>query len=979
MGPKFSSPLCSCLLNALCSSTKTACFWAALLALILASGTQIGWALPAPTTTTLTLTSGGAPVTTLVRGNVITLTATVTAGGSPVTPGQVDFCDASVSYCTDIRLLGTVQLSKSGVAKLKFQPGNGTHRYRAVFRGTNSYAPSSSASLPLVVAGTNASATQISSSGSIGNYTLSATVSGAGDTSPTGSVSFLNTTSGNAVLGSATLEGNPSSWTFLNSSIIPVAYSAAVGDFNGDGLPDVVSVKPYSCQHQCVDAEVIAALGDGRGGFTAAPPLDLGITQGRIIPLVADFDADGNSDLVETDGSSITVLAGNGDGTFSFKAPSSVGSQFTSLTIADFNRDGLPDLALVTSNFVLIYRGNGDGTFSASPAAPTPYNAGYYPFVAAGDFNGDGIPDLAIVGGSDALTVFLGNGDETFKAAQNVVTPPGSLGGQSYLVVADFNEDGKADLAALNPWSLTILLGNGDGSFSPTAQSPLSLVDSYHELTAMAFGDFNGSGHVGLAFQITPGMAEYGIDAISGNGDGTLGPGRAWVQGYGSLVPVLVADFNGDGQSDVAASSLSLSFAQSSIATVTGISVPVATGSDQVVASFPGDSNYMPSASAPTTLNAAQGTPTIALSASPNPAPYGSAVTLTATVSGSGLTPTGTVQLLDGSAILGTTTLDSSGTATYVAKSLEMRTHSISATYGGDSNYTSATPALLTLTVTKPVPTVSVTSSTSFLPLGASATFTATFTGSNTTPTGTVSFLDGSTQLAQVALNSSGVASYSTASLAEGTHTIVAAYGGDSSYAPVTSSSVQVVTSSKPFLTVTGIAVAVSAGATSGNTSTITITPQQGFVGTVALAVAVSAGPAGGQYPPTVSLVPSSATITGTSAATAMLTVNTTAPHQAQLSVPKKSDTRWYGGAAGVLACLLLFGIPARCRILKRTLGCLGLFIVLSAGVLSCGGGGNHDNNATAVAGTTPGAYTITVTATSGPITQPGSVALTVQ
>jgi len=69
------------------------------------------WAAPAPTITTLSVTSGGNAVTTVAPGSVVTLTATVMAGSTPVTPGQVNFCDATAKFCTDIHLLGTAQLT----------------------------------------------------------------------------------------------------------------------------------------------------------------------------------------------------------------------------------------------------------------------------------------------------------------------------------------------------------------------------------------------------------------------------------------------------------------------------------------------------------------------------------------------------------------------------------------------------------------------------------------------------------------------------------------------------------------------------------------------------------------------------------------------------------------------------------------------------------------------------------------------------
>ena len=111
------------------------------IALLVAS---IAIAIPASaqtaTTTTLAVTSGGSAATSVSSGTVVTLTATVMAASTPVTPGQVEFCDASVSYCTDIHQLGMAQLTASGKAVFKFRPGGGSHTYKAIFLGTKTYA-----------------------------------------------------------------------------------------------------------------------------------------------------------------------------------------------------------------------------------------------------------------------------------------------------------------------------------------------------------------------------------------------------------------------------------------------------------------------------------------------------------------------------------------------------------------------------------------------------------------------------------------------------------------------------------------------------------------------------------------------------------------------------------------------------------------------------------------------------------------------
>ena len=177
------------------------------------------------TATTLTVSSNIAPVTTVASGSVVTLTATVKASGTALTTGQVNFCDASAMYCTDIHLLGTSQLTSTGTATLKFRPGIGSHSYKAVFLGTNIAAVSSSAAAALAVTGTPtklASTTTIAESGSWGAYTLTATVTEVGGTAPpTGDVSFLDTSNGNAVQGSGLLGPAMLGVSWLNSQSTP--------------------------------------------------------------------------------------------------------------------------------------------------------------------------------------------------------------------------------------------------------------------------------------------------------------------------------------------------------------------------------------------------------------------------------------------------------------------------------------------------------------------------------------------------------------------------------------------------------------------------------------------------------------------------------------------------------------------------------------------------------------------------------------
>jgi subtilase family serine protease len=190
-----------------------------------------------------------------------------------------------------------------------------------------------------------------------------------------------------------------------------------------------------------------------------------------------------------------------------------------------------------------------------------------------------------------------------------------------------------------------------------------------------------------------------------------------------------------------------------------------------------------------------------------------------------------------------------------------------------------------------------------------------------------------------------------------------------------------------PTVTVSGTTVTVTPGATSGNTSTITVTPANGFPpGNVALSAVVTSSPAGAsaQYAPTLNFGSTSpVAITGASAATATLTVTTTAASYSELVHPMRHDgVPWYG-AGTALACLLIFGIPARRRSWRTMLGMLGILLIVTGGVLACGGGGGSGGGGgggTSIPGTTAGAYTVTVTCTSGGTTLAiGTLTLNVQ
>ncbi len=217
-------------------------------------------------------------------------------------------------------------------------------------------------------------------------------------------------------------------------------------------------------------------------------------------------------------------------------------------------------------------------------------------------------------------------------------------------------------------------------------------------------------------------------------------------------------------------------------------------GTHAITVVYGGDANFTTSTSATLTQTVNQAATTTAVVSSANPSVVGQAVTFTVTVSavapGAG-TPTGTVTLRDGTSTLSTATL-SNGTATFTFD-LTAGSHPISAVYGGDANFATSTSATLTQGVNQTAATTTttrVTSSANPSVFGQSVTFTATVSpvlAASGTPTGMVTFRDGTTNLFTSALTTSGVATFTTTTLGAGTHAITAVYGGDANFSGSTS------------------------------------------------------------------------------------------------------------------------------------------------------------------------------------------------
>lgn len=320
-------------------------------------------------------------------------------------------------------------------------------------------------------------------------------------------------------------------------------FSAALGDLNHDGFADLVSVNP-------THGTIHILLNRGDGTFSLVPGFLLDNARWATI---ADFNGDGNSDIavVSPGGnkhSIVEILYGNGDGTFPTRVRYSTHVDALTVASADFNGDGLPDLAFSNRKRVSVMFNTANQTFSA----PVFYEAGgeNARSVTVGDFNGDGAPDLAVVRTNDKVDVLLNqkvNGVATGVFGSPTTARVGIR--PQVAVTGDFNGDGKLDLATVNSdfrvAPITVLLGNGDGTFQPARNSfGGNFVD------ALTVGDFNGDGKLDLATSsFTSAMRIY-----PGNGDGTFAPPTQIPQGQEGIF-MTAADLNNDGKPDVLISS----------------------------------------------------------------------------------------------------------------------------------------------------------------------------------------------------------------------------------------------------------------------------------------------------------------------------------------------------------------------------------------------------------------------------------------
>jgi hypothetical protein len=347
----------------------------------------------------------------------------------------------------------------------------------------------------------------------------------------------------------------PSSTLFTNvaaydTGVRSSPQEVAVADVNGDGLPDILTANAPRSIYNATSGSVGVLLGTGAGSFGAVTTLNTGAGYFPRSIAAADVNGDGNLDIITISGSLAGVMLGTDTGTFGALTTYSTGSGNTpfDVAVADVNGDGKPDIltANYSSRSVGVLLNSGTGTFGAVATYPT--GTGSTPrSLAVADVTNDGLPDIIVVSGisgqfSGATAgVLPGTGTGTFGAA--VVYAASSTTEPYNLVVADVNKDGRLDLVLFG----SVRLGTSTGTFG--AAIPYSLNIGVHE--GLAVADFNGDGNPDIA---APNSSTDAVDVVLGTGTGTFGtPGVYFIGKSGQPYDIVATDVSGDGRPDLVA------------------------------------------------------------------------------------------------------------------------------------------------------------------------------------------------------------------------------------------------------------------------------------------------------------------------------------------------------------------------------------------------------------------------------------------
>lgn len=732
-------------------------------------------------TTTTALTSSANPST---YGQAVTLTAAVVPATAS---GSVTFKDGSMAVGSAALNGGTATVTLSTL-------GAGSHTLTAVYGGDGNNGTSTSTGLTQTV---NQAATTITLTSSANpsiygqNVTLTATVS---PSTATGSVTFKD---GSTTLGTSNLAGGTA--TLATKTLTAGAHSLTAvysGDTNNAGststpvaetvnqagttttlsassnpatygrsvtLTAVVTPSTASGSVTFQDGSIALGTGNLSNGTATLPVTTL---SGGVHSLTAAYGGDANSLASTSAAFTLTVNPASTTTTLTSSANPSMYGQSVTLTASVTPSQATGSVTFQDGATTL-----GTGTLSGGVASlpVTTLSGGSHAFTAS--YSGDANDSPST---SSPLTQTV-NPAPTSTALISSINPCSY--GQSITLTATVSTSGSGSVT-FRDGSTT--LGSSSLSGGNAALTTTGLSVGTHSLTAVYSGDADNAASTSPVLPQTVNATATTITLTSSPNPSSSGQ---------SLTLMAVVSPPGSGTVTFQDGSTILGTAPLNGGTATLTAAALSIGIHTLTAVYGGDSSNAASTSPVLTQTVNAASTTTTLSASPNPSPSGQSVTLTATVSPS--TASGTITFMDGAAALGSGAL-TSGTAGYTTATLPAGTHYLTAIYNGDDSNAASTSATFIETIDPVATTITLASSLSPSAPGQPVILTAVVSVSNAS--GTVTFMDGSTNLGSAPL-AAGTASLAVSTLASGIHGITATYSGDSSNAPSTSASLaQIVT-----------------------------------------------------------------------------------------------------------------------------------------------------------------------------------------
>jgi streptogramin lyase len=672
-----------------------------------------------------TKTVGQAATTTVLTAapdpSVFGQSATLTATVSAVAPGSGN-ASGTVSFFDGATLLGTGTVNVEGVATFTTSTlAVGSHSLTAVYGGNSGFTGSTS-SVDTKTVNQASTTTSLNAAPDPSVYgqskTLTATVTALapGDGTATGTVSFYD---GGGLIGTGTLSGGVA--TFTTSSLAVGSHSLAAV-YNGDAN--------FHANESSLDTATVTQAATTTS-LVAAP----------------DPSVFGQSATLTATVSAVAPGSGNASGTVSFFDGA------TLLGTGTVNVEGVATfttstLAVGSHSLTAVYGGNGGYAGSTSPVDTGTVNQ------ASTTTSLNAAPDPSVFGQSATLTATVsavapGSGIETgtvsfFDGATLLGTGPVSGGAATFTTSA----------FSVGSHSLTAVYGGDSGFTGSTSPVDTEAVNRAATTTALV---------------ATPNPSAFGQAATLTATITAVAPGSGTASGT-------VRFF--DGETLLGAGTVN----ESGVATFTTSVLGV--GLHSLRAVYGSDINFNGSTSPVDSETVNQASTVTTLTAAPDPSAFGQSATLTATITavapGSGI-ETGTVSFFDGATLLGTGTV-SGGVASFTTSTLAVGSHSLTAVYGGNRGFTGSTSLVDTKTVTQAATTTSLVAAPDPSVFGQSATLTATVSAvapGSGNASGTVSFFDGATLLGTGTINVEGVATFTTSTLAVGSHSLTAVYGGN--------------------------------------------------------------------------------------------------------------------------------------------------------------------------------------------------------